>query len=166
MLSFFLRLSALRILRPILSRVEEAANATNTENVTNKEIISSAAEEASSDHVKCDQCDSTFRNTRGLKAHKGRGHKMIQQLDGFEEESDNEYEYTFESNYGEEDILYTFEELNIASKLVSRVKIGSDRSANRLCTVIVSIPRDGWQWPGMNGLQREVIKNLKSIPSC
>ena len=130
------------------------------------DIVVPAAEEASSDQVKCDQCELTFRNTRGLKTHKGRVHKMIQQLDGFEEEPDNDYEYTFESNYGEEDILYTLEELNIVSKLVSRVKIGSDRSANRLCTVIVSIPRDGWQWPGMNGLQREVIKNLKSIPSC
>ena len=143
--------------------VEEAAKAKEAENATNKEFDSNVAEKACSDNVKCDQCDSTFGNTRGLKVHKRQVHKIIPQLDGFEDELDNDCEYTFESDYGEEDIQYTLEEMNIASKLVSRVKIGNHRSANHLCTISVS--GDGWQWPVMNGLQKEVIKNLKRSPS-
>ena len=145
--------------------VEEAAKAKEAENATNKQFDSNVGEKARSDNVKCDQCDSTFGNTRGLKVHKGRVHKIIPQLDGFEDELDNDCEYTFESDYGEEDIQYTLEEMNIASKVVSRVKIGNHRSANHLCTISVSNSGDGWQWPIMNGLQKEVIKNLKRSPS-
>ena len=142
----------------------------NAENASNKEFSLNLAEEAKdSDNVKCELCDSTFRNTRGLKVHKGRAHKTVPQSDGFEEEIDNEHEYTFESDYAEEDIKYTLEEIlsdEIVCNLVSRVKIGSERSANHLCTVNMSIPRDGWQWPVLNTLQGEVIKNLKLSSSC
>ena len=150
--------------------VENAAQAVEAENATIQESSSKVAEEASSENVKCDLCDSEFQNSRGLRAHKGRLHKnIIPQVDGFSEELDNDCEYTFESNYGEEDIEYTIVELlsdKIPSKLVSRVKIGSNRSANHLCTVRVSPPRDGWQWPAMNQLQAEVMQHVKRSHSC
>ena len=151
---------------------KSAAKANEAEDASIQESNVEVAERASSDIVKCDQCDSEFRNTRGLKAHKGRIHKSIVQLDGFGEEPDTvEQEYTFESSYGEEDVEYTLVEIlsdDIPCKLVSRVKIGNDRSANHLCTVEMSIPGDEWQWPAMNTLQTEVIKNLKlkRSPSC
>ena len=151
---------------------EKALETIQAGKATTQESNNTVAEEAKdSNHVQCDLCDSEFRNTRGLKTHKGRVHKNISQMDGFIEEQDLDENcvFTFESTYAEEDIKYTLVELlseEIVCELISRVKIGNVRSANHLCKVIVSIPRDDWQWPVMGELQAEVLKNLKMSPSC
>ena len=118
---------------------------------------------------KCDKCESIFKNIRGLKTHQGRAHKIIPQVDGPGEELEDDCIYTFVSNYGREDIDYTLVEVlsdEIECELISREKVGHDRSADHLCTIRVIKSIDDWQWPGMNGLQNDVIKNLKRVSSC
>ena len=105
---------------------------------------------------------------RGLKLHEGHAHKTIPQLDGCSGDELSNCIYTFESNYAKEDIEYTLVEVlteKICQELVSIVKIGSKRSADHLCTVRLSIPML-WEWPEMNRLQAEVIKNLKLSHMC
>lgn len=138
------------------------------EKAPNKESIDIVAEEASTDNVQCELCDSKFRNMRGLKSHEGHAHKTIPQLDGCSGDELSNCIYTFESNYAKEDIEYTLVEVlteKICQELVSIVKIGSKRSADHLCTVRLSIPML-WEWPEMNRLQAEVIKNLKLSHMC
>ena len=106
---------------------------------------------------------------KGLKTHQGHVHKNIPQVDGPSEELEDDCIYTFVSNYGREDIDYTLVEVlseEIECELIYREKVGNDRSADHLCKVRVVIPSDDWQWPVMNGLQNDVIKTLKRIPSC
>ena len=63
--------------------VENTAQAVEAENATTQESSSKVAEEASSENVKCDLCESEFQNSRGLRAHKGSVHKnIIPQVDG------------------------------------------------------------------------------------
>ena len=154
------------------STAENAVETVQAGNAATKESINIVAEEAiDSINVQCDLCASESRNKRGLKAHKGRVHKNILQLDGFIEEQDLDLncDFTFESTYAEEDIKYTLIETlseEICGELISRVKIGYMRSANHLCKVKVTIPGRGWQWPTMSELQAEVLNNLKRSPSC
>ena len=107
---------------------------------------------------------------RALKTHQGRVHKDIPQVDGPGEELEDDCIYTFVSNYGREGIDYTLVEVlsdEIKCELISGEKVGHDRSADHLCTIRVIKPIDDWQWPGMNGLQNDVIKNLKRVfSSC
>ena len=121
------------------------------------------AEQATlADTANCDLCDSVFKTARGLKVHKGRTHKTITQLDGVDEISENIY--TFVSSYAEEDVKYTLEEIlanDVECELISRVKTEDKRSAEHLCTVRVSVPCNNWQWPKLQGIQAEVVMNLK-----
>ena len=81
---------------------EKALETIQAGKATTQESNNTVAEEAKdSNHVQCDLCDSEFRNTRGLKAHKGRVHKNISQMDGFIEEQDLDENcvFTFESTY-------------------------------------------------------------------
>ena len=125
------------------------------------------AEEASLE--KCDQCESTFKTVRGLRAHKGRVHENILQLDGASEIQEGTY--TFVSDFAEEDVKYTLDE-SLADEVdfewISRVKTGNARSADHICTIKVSLPCDDWQWPILTGVQAQVFKNLKrgSVSSC
>ena len=136
------------------------------EKATKKQPVNAVAEEASTENVQCELCDLKFGNKRGLNIHVGLTHKVIPQLDGCGEEKLFNCIYTFESDYAEEDIEYTLVEVFtdiIDQELVSRVKIGSERSANHLCTVRLTIPNE-WQWPVMTKVQKEVIKSLKRPP--
>ena len=138
------------------------------ENAAIEESINTVAEEASTENVHCELCDSKFRNPRGLRSHEGKAHKMIPQLDGCSGDEFRNCIYTFESNYAKEDIVYTLEEVlsdNVSQQLVSMVKIGSKRSADHLCTVRLLIPIV-WEWPDMNRLQSEVIRSLKLSHMC
>ena len=138
------------------------------ENATNNECIKNVVEEASTESVHCELCESKFRNTRGLRSHTGHAHKTIPQLDGCIGDELRKSIYTFESNYAKEDIVYTLVKVlgdNICQELISMVKIGSKRSADHLCTVRLSSPIL-WEWPELNSLQKEVIKSLKLSHVC
>ena len=142
-----------------------------TEKVTLGESEKKAKETNKVDQnpFECDLCESKFRKKRGLSAHKGHAHKTISQLDGAGEEPEDECIYTFVSDYAREDIDYTLEEVlseGIECEMISREKIGHERSAEHLCTIRVVIPSDAWQWPVMVGVQKIVIKDLKPNSSC
>jgi hypothetical protein len=74
--------------------------------------------------------------------------------------------YSFKSEYGEEDILYSLSELlpeNLAPNLVSRVRLGP-RSADHLCTVVLQLPDEEiFGWPEMNSSDSEVMREIKRI---
>ena len=121
--------------------------------------------------VRCDLCHSKFRNIRGLKTHKGRVHKEnIPQFDGAGEEPETQCVYTFVSTFAEEDVEYTLKEVlsnDIKIDIISREKVGDQRSAEHLFRVKVSMIDDDWQWPMMNGIQADVIKKLEEVsPFC
>ena len=74
--------------------------------------------------------------------------------------------YSFKSEYGEEDIVYSLGELlpkNLAPTLVSRVRLGP-RSADHLCTVVLQLPDDeNFDWPQMNSSDSEVLREIKRM---
>ena len=137
------------------------------EEVTTDDSATVIAEEAKAG-IECELCGSKFQNLRGLRAHKGRLHKPISQLDGFGEIPNTECVYTFESTFAQEDVEYTLVEAlskDIETEIVSRQKVGDARSANHLYRVILSIPDENWKWPRMTGIQTDVIKKLEKVTS-
>ena len=87
----------------------------------------------------------------------------IPQMDGQAE--GKEVIYKFVSGYGEEDILYTLEELFPAKNadLVSRVQL-RPLSAEHQCTVALSLTAGQTSgWPEMIGIQAEVCKELRRV---
>ena len=87
------------------------------------------------------------------------------QLDGPMEEG--KVKYTFLSDYAEEDIKYTLDEIFLKKNafLNSLVQC-RPRSAECLCTVEVKI--DSGQeffWPAMDTIQAQVVQDLKEAPS-
>ena len=87
------------------------------------------------------------------------------QLDGPMEEG--KVKYTFLSDYAEEDIKYTLEEIfpKKNALLISMVQC-RPRSAECLCTVEVKI--DSGQeffWPEMDSIQVQVVQDLKEVSS-
>ena len=92
-------------------------------------------------------------------------HSPILQVDGPIEEEN--MKYTFKSEYAEEDLIYTIEEIfpeknaNLESMVQCR-----PRSAECVCTVVVKLASGQESaWPAMNTLQTQVIQDLKRAPS-
>ena len=71
--------------------------------------------------------------------------------------------YSFVSKFGEEDILWTLQELFTSSgaSLLSRVRV-RPMKAEHLCTVSVKVSA-GQTWPDMRKDQEEVLQDLKRI---
>ena len=92
-------------------------------------------------------------------------HSPILQVDGPIDEE--QVKYTFKSEYAEEDLIYTIEEIfpeknaNLESMVQCR-----PRSAECVCTVVVKLASGQESaWPAMNTLQAQVIQDLKRAPS-
>ena len=98
----------------------------------------------------------------------------IPQVDGVGEgRTQNEAEkviFTFKSDFGEEDITYTIEEIfkdsvDIRSNLMSRVRL-KPLKAMHMCTVELKLAagkKASFSWPDMKYDQREVFQELKRI---
>ena len=99
--------------------------------------------------------------------HKATTGSPIPQLDGGFEILEEFVNYTFVSEYATEDILYTLEEIlptDVETNLVSHVRTMEPRSADHLCTIRIKLPAPQYfQWPDMNRIQKEVIKDLTKI---
>ena len=138
-----------------------------------EEVNEAAAEVATkeSDDVKaeysCELCDFKVKSLRAFRTHTAKKHANIPQVDGVVDESlEVANTFTFVSEYHEEDILYTVEEVipkEVKAHLTSRVKIGGLRSADHLCTLLVKLPPDRktFSWPKMTPSQALVLKNLE-----
>ena len=121
----------------------------------------------------CVICDKAFQSEKGLSTHLGKSHGNIPQLDGScNDDSNTESMYTFVSNYGEEDVLYTMEELHQLKLvpslpiLVSRVRINPG-SADHLCTVRFQVPSDqlvDFSWPEVPGYP-EFCRDVTRLPT-
>ena len=70
--------------------------------------------------------------------------------------------FTFNSEYGEEDIIDTLAELIPSSSLVSRVRV-SPLSADHFCTLEVKTEDENFQWPAMKKVDADVFRNLVQI---
>ena len=84
----------------------------------------------------------------------------IVQVDGNLDHDEEISEYTFTSNYAEEDIAYTLEKNCYLDSYVQ----SKPRSADHLCTIRLKDPTKKFIWPTMNSVQRDVIKDLKKFP--
>ena len=131
----------------------------------NNEIVpAAAAEEAVAAGFDCSTCGKTYKTERGLNSHGRQAHKSIPQFDGTSDEL--ELPFIFESEFAKEDVLYTLEEVltdEINVELISRTKVDDDiRSGDYVFSIRVSPPNMDWNWPVMNTIQREVLKNLRN----
>ena len=95
----------------------------------------------------------------------------IPQVDGQEDsiavQGDVKVTYTFVSDYGEEDIIYSLSEIfpeteKMETTLVSRVQV-RPRSAHHMCTVAVKRTDGRISWPDMTPSNAEVFQDLKRI---
>ena len=86
----------------------------------------------------------------------------IPQMDGAAAEQVAVYE--FKSDYGEEDIEYSLQEIfQDSATLVSRVAL-RPRSAEHLCTVEIKLgDSENFSWPNMRKDQKEVFSDLQKI---
>ena len=76
----------------------------------NNEIVpAAAAEEAVAAGFECSTCGKNYKTERGLNSHRRQAHKSIPQFDGTSDEL--ELQFTFESEFAKEDVLYTLEEV-------------------------------------------------------
>ena len=143
--------------------VEVAEEVTPDKNVI---VPAVTAEKAMSAGFECCICEKNYKTERGLNSHFGQSHRCIPQMDGTSEELD--ISFSFESEYATEDVMYTIEEVltdEIKVEINSRVKVGNARSSEYLFSIRVSPPSIDWQWPDMNQIQREVLKNLRKDSS-
>ena len=138
------------------------------ENVETENVLTQAATNVKT----CVICDKRFASEKGLQTHLGKSHGNIPQLDGVSDDETKELIYTFVSNYGEEDVLYTMQELlelklvPSLPVLVSRVKINNG-SADHLCTVRLRLLRDqfvNFAWPEVPGYPG-FCRNVTRLPS-
>ena len=92
--------------------------------------------------------------------------RPIEQVDGADRLHDS-LKFSFDSQYGEEDILYTLDEVfkdsGVKFKLLSRIR-ESSRSANHLCIVELSgAVGQLFTWPTMKPWNVDVFTDLKQI---
>ena len=91
--------------------------------------------------------------------------ETVPQLDGHQE-SDQKVMFSFRSEYGEEDIEYSWSKVlpeKAVPTLVSRVRIGP-RSADHLCTLEVKeVDGRTFVWPHMNTSDAEVLRELEKM---
>ena len=166
---------------------DEAATAVNreAEEVSENEVIakdSVAAEEVVHDGtadaviVKKDtaaaQVVEIVQNEIGpvADAERSRHGSPIPQIDGAARDiSEQIVTYTFKSDFAEEDIIYTLDEIltdEIETQLKSRVRLYGPRSAAHLCTVVIKLPPEKtFTWPEMTSDQAEVFKDLLLLPA-
>ena len=92
-------------------------------------------------------------------------HKVNGKRSGSQDILPNSLTWTFVSEFHEEDIDYTLNEIlaeHIEATLVSRVKVIGPWSADHLCTVILKLPdNQRFSWPEMSVDQAEVFKDIK-----
>ena len=95
----------------------------------------------------------------------------IPQVDGQEDslavQGEVKVTYTFVSDYGEEDIIYSLSEIFPETEkreptLASRVQV-RPRSAHHMCTVTVNQTDGQISWPDMSPSNAEVFQDLKRI---
>ena len=92
----------------------------------------------------------------------------IPQVDGEAEKvRDGDVVFTFDSEYGEEDVTYTLEQVfqNDQATLQSRTRVGP-MTANHLCVVAIKVApeeKETFAWPKMKAYDAEVFTNLKRI---
>ena len=158
------------------ARMEAAAEATDAEEL--KEIESGKAEEAvlvSVDGATADEAGHVKLVIQLDKEENEPAEKALQspilQVDGavgsLEQHvahGDTEV-YSFVSKFGEEDILWTLQELFTSSgaSLLSRVRV-RPMKAEHLCTVSVKVSAgQTFTWPDMRKDQEEVFQDLKRI---
>ena len=88
----------------------------------------------------------------------------ILQVDGSIEDDYTAY-FSFTSNYAEEDIKYTLDEIfpdkNCSLESYEPCK---PRSAEHFCTVKVKDARKKFPWPPFDSIQKDVIRNLERVP--
>ena len=85
----------------------------------------------------------------------------ILQVDGTEDKQ--EVVFTFQSDYGEEDILDSFTEIfpGIAADLTSRVWV-SPRSADHFCTVVLNpVHPSTFSRPAMDPVNTKVFREIR-----
>ena len=80
-------------------------------------------------------------------------------------EDDYTAQFTFTSNYAEEDINYTLDEIfpdkNCSLEAYEPCK---PRSAEHFCTVKMKDAKKKFVWPPLDDVQKDVIRNLKKVP--
>ena len=95
------------------------------------------AEIANSDY-KCDLCESSFENIRGLRTHKGRAHKAtcspIVQLDGQREGSEKNESEISDTDESDNDVEYPCDKCTFSSKTLSNMMKHKNR--NHLFTTV------------------------------
>jgi hypothetical protein len=90
------------------------------------------------------------------------------QVDGEGEKvGDGDVVFTFDSEYGEEDVTYTLELVfqGVQVSLMSRTRV-QPMKANHLCMVAIKVvpeEKEGFSWPKMKAYDAEVFSNLKRI---
>ena len=92
----------------------------------------------------------------------------IPQVDGEGEKvRDGDVVFTFDSEYGEEDVTYTLEQVfqGVQVTLRSRTRV-QPMKANHLCVVAIKVvpeEKETFAWPKMKAYDAEVFSNLKRI---
>ena len=94
----------------------------------------------------------------------------IPQIDGVvdlgAQQEEEKATFTFSSDFCEEDIVYSLEEIfsdSVVTTLVKRVRLGHD-SAEHLCEVEIKLDsgqRSTFSWPDMDPVNSEVFRNLQ-----
>ena len=88
----------------------------------------------------------------------------ILQLDGSSDDDHTAY-FSFTSNYAEEDIKYTLDEIfpdkNCSLESYEPIK---PKSAEHFCTVKVKDARKKFSWPPFDSIQKDVIRDLERVP--
>ena len=143
---------------------EEVAAAKAADEVAQSEAAeevaaTKAAEEAAA--VKTAEEVVPFRAVKSLLS-------PIPQIDGIEDvlAQQEKATFTFSSDFCEEDIIYSLEEIfqdNVETTLVKRERLSHD-SAEHLCAVEVKLAtgqRSIFSWPDMDSVNSEVFKNLQ-----
>ena len=92
----------------------------------------------------------------------------IQQVDGEGEKvRDGDVVFTFDSEYGEEDVEYTLELVfqGVQATLVSRTRVQPMKANHLWVAAIEVVPeeKETFAWPKMMAYDAEVFSNLKRI---
>ena len=75
--------------------------------------------------------------------------------------------FTFSSDYGEEDILYTLDQVfkDVPVTLLSRIRV-NPMKAEQLCTVAIKVTsseKEEYSWPKMKSYDADIFSYLKRI---
>ena len=146
------RRSQLRLERFMKNKIEEKAGATAENAVENEDIAGNTSNVLVIELNNSKNLQEEVSETGNISP--------IVQVDGNLDHDEEISEYTFTSNYAEEDIAYTLEKNCYLDSYVQ----SKPRSADHLCTIRLKDPTKKFIWPTMNSVQRDVIKDLKKFP--